>query len=84
MNKAEIITQHARSENDTGSPEVQCAILTHRIEQLTNHLKENKHDFQTRKGLIAMVSKRRRLMSFLYNKDQKRGEELRIGLKLRK
>jgi small subunit ribosomal protein S15 len=84
MEKAEIIVQHARSTNDTGSPEVQCAVLTQRISQLTIHLKANKKDFQTRRGLITIINKRKRLMKYLKTKDASRYEEIRIKLGLRK
>jgi small subunit ribosomal protein S15 len=63
--KAQIIKTHGRATNDTGSPEVQIALLTARIEYLTTHLKANKHDYHTRYGLTNLVSQRRRLMTYL-------------------
>jgi small subunit ribosomal protein S15 len=65
MEKAKIIAQYARKEGDTGSPEVQVALLTHRIKHLTEHLKINKKDHHTRRGLVAMVSRRRSLLNYL-------------------
>ena len=84
MNKTELISQYARSEKDTGSTEVQCAILTEKINNLTIHLKANKKDFQTRRGLIAMVTRRRRLLSYLQNQDHARYENLMKRLHLSK
>jgi len=84
MNKAEIVAQYGNSASDTGSPEVQCAILTEKINLLTIHLKVNKKDFQTRRGLIAMVTKRKRLLSYLQKKDPMRHRELMVKLNLTK
>jgi len=70
--KAQIVKKYKRSKNDTGSPEVQIALLTTRITQLTEHLKVHKHDFHTRYGLTKMVSQRRRLMKYLKGKDIQR------------
>lgn len=70
--KAQIVKKYKRSTNDTGSPEVQIALLTTRINQLTEHLKVHKHDFHTRYGLTKMVSQRRRLMKYLKGKDIQR------------
>lgn len=67
--KQEIIQKYARKEGDTGSPEVQIAILTNRISELTEHLRSNKKDHSTRHGLLAMVSRRRKLMSYLKKED---------------
>ena len=67
--KTEIISKYARKEGDTGSPEVQIAILTARIQELTEHLKENKKDHHSRRGLLKMVGKRRGLLQYLKNKD---------------
>ncbi|PJF39580.1 MAG: 30S ribosomal protein S15 [Phototrophicales bacterium] len=64
-NKAEIISQFGTHENDTGSPQVQIALLTNRILQLTEHLKEHKHDEHSRRGLLQMVGQRRRLLRYL-------------------
>ncbi len=84
MNKAEIVAQFGTAPTDTGSPEVQCAILTEKINLLTIHLKANKKDFQTRRGLITMVTKRKRLLSYLQKKDAKRHKELMLRLNLSK
>lgn len=86
MNKDEkqaIIADYRRSETDTGSPEVQVAILTKKINALTEHMKANKKDFSTRRGLLQMVSSRRRLLDYLKRKDQARYVELikRLGLR---
>lgn len=67
--KADIIKSFKKSKNDTGSSEVQIALLTARINALTEHLKTHKHDFHTRYGLTNMVSQRRKLMRYLKNKD---------------
>jgi len=69
---AEIIETYQRSKNDTGSPEVQIAIFTARINALTEHLKVNKHDFHTRYGLTNLVSQRRKMMRYLKNTDGNR------------
>ena len=66
---AQIVKTYKRSKNDTGSPEVQIALLSARINSLTEHLKIHKHDFHTRFGLTNMVSQRRRLMRYLKNTD---------------
>jgi small subunit ribosomal protein S15 len=84
MNKAEIVAQFGTTTNDTGSPEVQCAILTEKINLLTIHLKANKKDFQTRRGLITMVTKRKRLLSYLQKKDSERYKVLMVKLNLSK
>jgi small subunit ribosomal protein S15 len=65
MKKATVIKKYARKEGDTGSPEVQVALLTQRIKHLTEHLRANKKDHSTRKGLMAMVSRRRSLLNYL-------------------
>ena len=67
--KAEIIAAYGRKEGDTGSPEVQIAILTERIRELTEHLKENPKDHHSRRGLLMMVGQRRGLLSYLKKKD---------------
>ena len=67
--KTEIIGEHKTHEGDTGSPEVQIALLTARINQLTEHLKIHKKDFHSRRGLLMMVGHRRRLLNYLSNKD---------------
>ena len=63
--KKQILSDHARSEGDTGSPEVQVALLTHRINHLTEHLKQHKHDHHSRRGLLLLVGQRRRLLNYL-------------------
>lgn len=70
--KAQIVKTYQRSNNDTGSPEVQIALLSARINALTEHLKVNKHDFHTRYGLTKLVSQRRRLMRYLKGKSLQR------------
>ena len=70
--KAQIVKTYKRSKNDTGSPEVQIALLTARIKSLTEHLKLHKHDFHTRHGLTKMVSQRRKLMRYLKGADVQR------------
>ena len=70
--KLQIMQDNATHEGDTGSPEVQIALLTARILYLTEHLKANKKDFHSRRGLLKMVGHRRRLLAYLYNKDVER------------
>ncbi len=81
--KQQIMTDYARSEGDTGSPEVQVALLTHRINHLTDHLKEHKHDHHSRRGLLLMVGRRRRLLNYLADTDIERYRSLisRLGLR---
>jgi small subunit ribosomal protein S15 len=81
--KASLIKKHARTEGDTGSPEVQVAILTHRITYLTDHFKTHKKDNHSRRGLLKMVSQRRRLLDYVKATDEKRYEALiqRLGLR---
>ncbi len=81
--KDEIIKEYATHEGDTGSPEVQVAIITERILNLTDHLKTHKKDFHSRRGLLVMVGQRRRLLDYLKRKDQARYEALikRLGLR---
>jgi small subunit ribosomal protein S15 len=67
--KDQLIAEYHRHDNDTGSPEVQVAILSRRIEQLTEHLKEHKHDESSRRGLIMLVGQRRRHLAYLKSKD---------------
>ena len=69
INKAEIINAYGKDEKDTGSTEVQIAILTAQINHLTNHLRTHKKDFHSRLGLLKMVGKRKRLLSYLMSKD---------------
>lgn len=82
--KAEIIKTYGRSEGDTGSPEVQVAILTARIAELTEHLKENHKDHHSRRGLLKMVGQRRNLLGYLQKKDIAAYRELIEKLGLRK
>ena len=81
--KQEIIKKFAQAKDDTGSPEVQVALLTHRIKFLTTHLKTHAKDNHSRKGLLAMVSKRRRLLNYLLRKDKSRHQALVTKLKLK-
>ena len=82
--KSSIIKDFATAANDTGSPEVQVALLTSRINQLTEHMKTHKKDFHSRRGLIVMVNKRRRLLDYLKKKDEKRYITLIDKLGIRK
>ena len=84
--KQELFKNHGRlkSENDTGSPESQIALFTHRINHLTEHLKKNKKDFSTEQGLLKLVGKRRRLLDYLSKIDITRYREIIKELKLRK
>ena len=81
--RQQIIAEFQRGENDTGSPEVQVALLTARINDLQDHFKEHKADHHSRRGLIRMVSKRRKLLAYLKKKDQNRYASLisRLGLR---
>ena len=82
--KQELILLHRRHEGDAGSPEVQIAILTDRINELTTHLKEHKKDHHSRRGLLKMVGSRRRLLNYLKNIDLDRYRALLVKLNLRK
>ena len=82
--KAEVIAAHRASETDTGSPEVQVALLTERIKHLTAHLNANKKDFATRRGLLKMVGRRRRLLNYLHKTDIARYRAIIEKLGLRK
>jgi len=82
--KEEIIEEYKRHEDDTGSPEVQIAILTKRIKELTDHLRINKHDESSRRGLLKMVGRRRGLLSYLRRKDYKSYLALTEKLNIRK
>ena len=77
--KAELIKEYGKSENDTGSTEVQVALLTKRIEDLTDHLKEHKKDHHTRRGLLMLVGKRKRLLQYLENQDVERYRSLTVS-----
>jgi small subunit ribosomal protein S15 len=81
--KKEVMTQYATGEKDTGSPEVQVAVLSERISNLTEHFKTHAKDNHSRRGLIKMVSQRRRLLDYVKSKDQSRYETLiqRLGLR---
>ncbi len=81
--KQEIMKAYATSEGDTGSPEVQVAMLSKRILDLTEHLKEHKHDHHTRRGLMGLVGRRRRLLTYLHDTDISRYRTLieRLGLR---
>jgi small subunit ribosomal protein S15 len=82
--KAAIIAKYQKSENDTGSPEVQIALLTERINNLNEHLKNNKQDHHSRRGLLMMVGKRRRLLDYLIKTDIERYRTIIKELNLRK
>jgi small subunit ribosomal protein S15 len=81
--KSSIVSEFKRSESDTGSPEVQVALLTGRIQHLTDHFKAHKGDHHSRRGLLRMVNQRRRLLDYLKNKDLQRYRDLidRLGLR---
>jgi small subunit ribosomal protein S15 len=81
--KQSIIQEFATSEGDTGSPEVQVAVLTQRIKDLTEHMKVHKHDYHTQRGLLAMVGRRKRMLTYLKNTDITRYRQLieRLGLR---
>lgn len=80
--KKKIIKSFAREKGDTGSPEVQIALLSAQIDKLADHLKEHKKDVHSRRGLLSMVAKRRRLLNYLKKKDEERHDKLvkEIGL----
>ncbi len=82
--KSDIVAAHARATNDTGSPEVQVALLTARINELTPHFKEHTKDHHSRRGLLRMVSRRRKLLDYLKGKDADRYRALIEKLGLRK
>ena len=81
--KQEIIKEFQTVTGDTGSPEVQIALLTKRIERLTGHLKDHDHDVHSRRGLLSMIAKRRRLITFLTKVEKKRASAIvkKVGLK---
>ena len=83
-NKQEIIDEHKKGENDTGSPEVQISMLTQKVRELTEHLKVHKKDFQGRRGLLMMVGKRKKLLAYLKKKDVERYRALIKKLGIRK
>ena len=82
--KQELVKTYARNEKDTGSTEIQVAILTEEINQLTAHLKEHKHDYHSRRGLLKKVGQRRSLLNYLLKEDVKRYRELIKKLGIRK
>jgi len=81
--KSQLIAEYARSDGDTGSAEVQIAVLTTRIAELTEHLKTHKHDHTSRRGLLKMVGRRRRLLDYLRSEDIERYRDViaRLGLR---
>jgi small subunit ribosomal protein S15 len=81
--KKKIIAEYGLSEGDTGSPEVQVALLSHRIAHLTEHLKQHKHDHHTRRGLLLLVGRRRRLLNYMQKEDINRYRSIveRLGLR---
>jgi small subunit ribosomal protein S15 len=81
--KQKIISEYATVDGDTGSPEVQVALLSHRISHLTEHLKEHKHDHHSRRGLLLLVGRRRRLLDYLSRTDIERYRSLiaRLGIR---
>ncbi|MFZ9180802.1 MAG: 30S ribosomal protein S15 [Rickettsiales bacterium] len=83
-NKKEIIAKFATKEKDTGSVEVQCAVLSQKIDNLTEHLKSHTKDHSSRRGLLILVSKRRRLLDYLKNISNQRYEDLIKKLEIRK
>ncbi|MGB5510225.1 MAG: 30S ribosomal protein S15 [Woeseiaceae bacterium] len=82
--KQGLVAEYARSEGDTGSPEVQVALLSKRISELTEHFGEHKKDHHSRQGLLRMVNKRRKLLDYLKSRDQDRYRELISKLGLRR
>lgn len=82
--KKEVIEKYRQHEGDTGSPEVQVALLTNRIQYLTEHFKKHKQDYHSRNGLLKLVGQRRKLLSYLRTKDISRYRELISSLNLRK
>ena len=82
--KQEIINEYGKSDSDTGSAEVQVALLSNRIDHLTEHLKTHKKDHHTRRGLLMLVGKRRRLLQYLQNQDVQRYRDIIEKLRLRR
>lgn len=82
--KAEIVTEYSRGTGDTGSPEVQVALMTRRINDLTEHMKQHKHDYHSGRGLLRLVGQRRRMLDYLKRKDVERYRTLIGKLGLRK
>ncbi|MFT5302339.1 MAG: small subunit ribosomal protein S15 [Mariniblastus sp.] len=83
-NRAELVKDFQKSEGDTGSPDVQIAILTKRINNLTEHMRSNKKDYSTRRGLLGMVSRRRRLLDYVRKHDADRYLDIIERLNIRK
>ncbi len=81
--KKQLVSEYAIKDGDTGSPEVQVAIMTQRIRELTEHLKQHKHDFSSRRGLLMLAARRARLLKYLQNTDRERYLSLiqRLGLR---
>lgn len=84
QDKSDIIKEYAQKDGDTGSPEVQVALLTARIQYLTEHFKTHKKDYHSRSGLLKLVGQRRKLLNYLKNKDVQRYRDLIARLGLRK
>jgi len=84
LNKSQVIDKFKRAENDTGSPEVQIALLTSRIEELNGHLETHKKDFHSRRGLLKMIGRRRSLLAYLKKSDVERYRAIVTALGLRK
>lgn len=82
--KAKIVKEYGRKSNDSGSTEVQVALLTNRINDLTEHFKSHKKDFHSQRGLLKLIGQRRRLLTYLRNSDEKRYVNVIQALKLRK
>jgi small subunit ribosomal protein S15 len=82
--KQEVISEYKTAKNDTGSPEVQVAIMTARIEELSKHLNTHLKDFHSRRGLLMLVAKRRRLLDYLKKTDEKRYQDLIKRLEIRR
>ncbi len=82
--KSEVVGKYQRAKNDTGSPEVQVALLSTRIQNLTQHFNDHKHDHHSRYGLLKLINSRRKLLDYLKAKDQKRYQDLIASLGLRR
>ena len=82
--KQEVIKEYATGKGDTGSPDVQIAILTNRINELSEHMKTHQKDFHSRRGLLAMVAKRRKLLDYVKSKDEARYQSLLEKLNIRR
>ena len=84
VQKSEIVEQHKRNDRDTGSPEVQVALLSSRIKHLTEHFRKHSHDFHSRQGLLKLISQRRKLLDYLRRKDVGRYRAIIATLGLRR